>query len=92
MGTAAKVQRNYQITLPAAVRKQAQIKVGDLMDFEVREDGILIKPLATVDRSQLWFWSKRWQEEERKVERDFRKGRVKASKGVKEFLAEMDKA
>jgi AbrB family looped-hinge helix DNA binding protein len=91
MGTAAKVQRNYQITLPASVRKQAHVRVGDLVDFEVREDGILIKPLATVERSQMWFWSKRWQEEERKVQEDFRKGRVKVSKSSKEFLDELDK-
>lgn len=91
MGAAAKVQRNYQITLPVAVRKQAHVRVGDLVDFEVREDGILIKPLATVERSQLWFWSKRWQDEERKVQQDFRKGRVKVSKSVKAFLDELDK-
>lgn len=91
-GVATKVQRNYQIILPAAVRKQAQIKVGDLVGFEVRGDGILIKPLAMVDRSQLWFWSKRWQEEERKVEQDFRKGKVKVSKSAKEFLAQLNKA
>lgn len=91
MGSAAKVQRNFQITLPAAVRKQAHVKVGDLVDFEVREDGILIKPLATVERSQLWFWSKRWQAEEQKVQQDFRKGRVKVSKSAKEFLDELDK-
>ena len=91
MGSAAKVQRNFQITLPAAVRKQAHVKVGDLVDFEVREDGILIKPLATIERSQLWFWSKRWQAEEQKVQQDFRKGRVKVSKSAKEFLDELDK-
>lgn len=91
MGAAAKVQRNFQITLPVAVRKQAHVRVGDLVDFEVREDGILIKPLATVERSQLWFWSKRWQDEERKVQQDFRKGRVKVSKSVKAFLDELDK-
>ncbi len=91
MGVAAKVQRNYQITLPASVRKQAHVHVGDLVDFEVREDGILIKPLVTVERSQLWFWTKRWQDEERKVQQDFRKGRVKVSRNVKEFIDELDK-
>lgn len=91
MGAAAKVQRNYQITLPAAIRKQAHVRVGYLVDFEVRDDGILIKPMATVERSQLWFWTKRWQDEERKVQQDFRKGRVKVSKSAKEFVDELDK-
>ena len=91
MGSAAKVQRNFQITLPAAVRKQAHVKVGDLVGFEVREEGILMKPLATVERNQLWFWSKRWQAEEQKVQQDLRKGRVKVSKSPKDFLDELDK-
>lgn len=91
MGSAAKVQRNFQITLPVGVREKAGVKVGDLVDIEVHEDGILIKPLATIERSQLWFWSKRWQDEEQKVQQDFRKGRVKVSKSAKAFLDELDK-
>lgn len=62
-----------------------------MVGFEVRENGILIKPLETIDRSQAWFWSKRWQEEERKVEEDFRKGRVKVSRSVKGFVDDLSK-
>lgn len=91
MPTVSKIQRNYQITLPAAIRKKARLRVGDLVGFEVRENGILIKPLETIDRDQAWFWSKRWQAEERKVETDFRAGRVKVSKSVKEFVDELDR-
>jgi len=47
--------------------------------------------MATVERSQLWFWTKRWQDEERKVQQDFRKGRVKVSKSAEDFLDELDK-
>lgn len=91
MSTVSKIQRNYQVTLPASVRKKARLQVGDLVGFEVRENGILIKPLETIDRSQAWFWSKRWQEEEQKVEQDFKSGRIKVSKSIKEFLDELDK-
>lgn len=90
MAAVSKIQRNYQVTLPAAVRKKARLHVGDLVGFEVRENGILIKPLETIDRNQAWFWSRRWQEEERKVEQDFQTGRVKVSKNVKAFLHELD--
>lgn len=91
MSEIAKIQRNFQITLPARIRKQANIRVGDLVEVEVRKDGVLLRPVTTVDRNQAWFWSKRWQEEEKKVETDFRKDRVKISRGVKEFLKELDK-
>ena len=44
MSPLAKIQRNFQITIPADIRKKARIKVGDLVDFEVTENGIIIKP------------------------------------------------
>lgn len=91
MGTATKVQRNYQITLPVAVRDKAHIQVGDFVDFEVREEGILIKPLATIDRAQLWFWTTAWQNEERKVQQDFQNDHIKVSKSMKAFLDELDR-
>ena len=90
MSSIAKIQRNFQITIPADVRKKAHIKVGDLVDFEVTENGIIIKPQETIDRNQAWFWSKKWQSEEKKVEDDFRKGRILESENVESFLKELD--
>ena len=46
----------------------------------------------TVKHNQLWFWTKRWQAEEQKVQEDFRKGRVKVSKSIKDFRNEPDAA
>lgn len=90
MSEVAKIQRNFQITLPASIRKQTHVHVGDLVEIETREDGILMRPVTTIDRKQAWFWSKRWQEKEKKVEEDFKKGRIKKSKNVDEFLKELD--
>lgn len=90
MSTIAKVQRNYQITIPAEVRKKIAFHVGDLIDFEVREDGLLVKPMEAIDRNQTWFWSKKWQEKEKEVEEDFKKGKVLESKNVKTFLKDLD--
>jgi AbrB family looped-hinge helix DNA binding protein len=89
MPTVSKIQRNFQITIPAEVRKKSHLRVGDIVDFKVTDEGILLKPLETIDRSQAWFWSKEWQEEEKRVQKDFRKGRIKASKNVEEFLREL---
>lgn len=90
MSSLAKIQRNFQITIPADIRKKARIKVGDLVDFEVTENGIIIKPQETIDRDQAWFWSDKWQSEEKKVEDDFRKGKILESKNVENFLKELD--
>ncbi len=90
MSTMTRVQRNFQITIPKRVREKANIKIGDVVDFEVLPEGILIKPQVTIDKSQTWFWSKEWQEEEKKVERDFAKGNVLISKNLKDFFKELD--
>jgi AbrB family looped-hinge helix DNA binding protein len=90
MSTLARVQRHFQITIPATVRKKLSLKEGDVVDFEVRGEGILIKPQTTIDRDQTWFWSKRWQDDEKKVEDDFRKGKVVVSKNVDQFIKDID--
>lgn len=87
----AKVQRNFQITIPSEIRKKAHLKVGDLIDFEVTEEGIFIKPMEAIARNQTWFWSKKWQEEEKKVEKDFEKGNILESGNVESFLEELEK-
>lgn len=92
MSVLAKIQRNFQLTIPTQIRKRLKLKVGELVDFEVVEDGILVKPQEAIDKSQAWFWSKRWQVEEKKVERDFKKGKAIESKNVEEFIKELDKS
>ena len=91
MSTLSKIQRHFQITIPAEIRKRLNLKEGDLVDFELSKEGILIKPQEIIDRSQAWFWSKRWQEEEKRVEEDFKKGKVVVSKDVEQFVKELDK-
>ena len=90
MSTISKVQRNFQITIPAEIRKRVDFHVGDIIDFEVRDEGLLVKPMEVIDRNQAWFWSKEWQENEKKVEEDFRKGKAVESKNLKTFLKELD--
>lgn len=91
MSTLHRIQRSFQITIPADVRKKARLKVGDLVDFEVTDDGILIKPQETIDRSQAWFWSGEWQAEEKKVQEDIKKGNVKRFGDVDKLFKELNK-
>lgn len=91
MSTLSKVQRNFQVTIPADIRKRSHLRVGDVVEFEVTEEGILLKPQETIDRSQAWFWSKEWQEEEKRVQKDFRKGRMRVAESTDAVLKELDK-
>jgi hypothetical protein len=47
-----------QPTLPHDARKAAKLEEGDLIEAVVTESGeVNLRPLATIDRSQAWFWT-----------------------------------
>ena len=45
------IKDKFQVTLPAKLRARIGVRVGDLMDATVHEDGILLRPKAVVDRN-----------------------------------------
>ena len=71
-----KVKENFQITLPASVRKKHKIAVGDYVEAEDLKEGIMIKPLKLVHPDQSWFYTKEWQEGERQADEAIAKGEV----------------
>ena len=87
----SKVTRHGQITLPASVRKELGIEEGDLVEIEVVAERAVLMPKKLVDKSQAYFWTKRWQEGEREAGEDIRTGRVKAFDSVDELIKDLDK-
>lgn len=45
-----RIKPKYQVTLPAAVRKQARLAVGDLLDASFEDGRVTLQPKAVVDR------------------------------------------
>src|ERR671926_1022130 len=56
IGTMAlvKLLRGGLLTVPAEVRKELRLKDGDYLDVELTERGILLKPVAVIDRQEAW--------------------------------------
>ena len=48
--TTAKVGPKYQLVIPKQIRTATKLKIGDLLKAEVRGDGILLTPMALVER------------------------------------------
>lgn len=46
-------------------------------------------PKKLVDKSQAYFWTKRWQEAEKEADEDIRAGRVKAFGSVDELVEDL---
>jgi len=85
------IRRNFQVTLPAMIRKRLGLDIGDVLEATVKDGKIIIIPKKTIDASQVWFWSKKWQEAEREAEADLRAGRVKKIKNIEELIEDLDK-
>ena len=48
--TLLKIQRGYQITLPAALRTAKQLAIGDYLEAVAVPEGILLKPVTVIAR------------------------------------------
>ena len=46
--------RGGQVTLPAEARKAFKLKEGDYLDFELTEQGMLLRPAAVTERAKAW--------------------------------------
>lgn len=81
------IRSNGQITLPTAIRRQARLKEGDLLEVVVEADGSLrLVPKVAIDRSQAYFWSKRWQQAEQEAEADLENGRYQDFENMDDFI------
>jgi len=87
----SKVTRNFQITVPAAIREALHVKVGSFIDFVVEKGRVILKPKTFIDEDQAWFWTKEWQEGEREVDEAKKKGQVLSFKNVDEMRKHFEK-
>lgn len=81
-----KMDRRGTVTIPKDVRQG--FKEDTLFEVVRREDGVIeLRPQATVDASQRWFWTERWQRMEHEADADIAAGRYKVFDDVEGFLA-----
>jgi antitoxin MazE len=85
-----KVTRHGQITLPAAVREQLGIEEGDIVEIKVEEERAVLMPKKLVDKSQAYFWTRRWQKAEKEAAEDIKAGRVKTFESVDELIKDLE--
>jgi len=87
MGKTVRVRGKGQLTIPPEIRAAAHLEEGDPVEFEVVEDGILLRPKKVIDASQAWFWTPEWQAKEREADEDIAAGRGERFESDEEFLA-----
>jgi len=82
-----KIRNKGQITLPADVRKLANLEDGDVVEVEVSDEGdIVLRPRKLIPASQAWFWTESWQEGEREASRERKASEGEVFRSDDEFL------
>jgi AbrB family looped-hinge helix DNA binding protein len=75
-----------QLTLPEEIRVAARLEEGDLLEAEITEEGILLRPQKVIDATQAWFWTPQWQQGEREADADLAAGRAQIFNSGEDFL------
>lgn len=83
----ATIRGKGQITVPREVREAAHLAEGDLVEFELTDEGILLRPKKLIDSTQAWFWTRTWQEGEAAASADIEAGRTTVHRSTEDFLA-----
>lgn len=84
-----KLGQRGTVTIPRQLREG----LGEhaLFDAVRRADGVIeLRPKATIDASQAWFWTERWQQMEREADEDIAAGRYKTFDDVESFIADLE--
>ena len=84
------IQKKNQLTLPADIRKKLNLKEHDILAVEVEGNKIILTPQKLIDRDQEWFFSKRWQEGERKADKNFMDGNCKEFDNTEELITDLN--
>ena len=58
----ATIRPNGELTIPLEVRRAAHLDEGDHVEFEVTEQGILLRRLGTEDRDPPYYGTPEWEE------------------------------
>jgi AbrB family looped-hinge helix DNA binding protein len=78
------------LTIPKELREG--LDENSLLDVVRREDGVIeLHPKITIDASQAWFWTERWQRMEREADEDIAAGRVRQFDDAEEFIAALER-
>lgn len=87
----SKIARHYQVTIPRSIRKLSGLKEGELVNFEVRDNEIVITPVLMVKKEQSCFFSGKWQRAIKKSEEEIAKGHYKTYRAGKELEKDIEK-
>jgi antitoxin MazE len=71
-----KIRKNFQVTIPQNLRRLIRLAEGDLVEAEVKDGALVIRPVHVVPAGQEYFYTKEWQAKEADADADIAADRL----------------
>jgi len=85
-----KITRGGQVTIPAEMRRQAGIDIGDYLAVRMVEGRLVLMPQQLIDKDQAWFWTEEWQAAEGEAQEDLHARHVQEFDTLDELIVDLD--
>jgi AbrB family looped-hinge helix DNA binding protein len=87
-----RVRRMAQLTLPAEVRRALNVQEGDFLEATIVKEGVLLKPVAVVERERAWERIADLKSRVRVLKPDPNKSDTEAEEEIAEMVKEFRRA
>ncbi len=73
--TYCELKDRSQVTIPKYLIKKLNLQTGDLIEVKESDGVIYLIPSIVLPKDQAWFFSEKWQEEEKQVTKELKQGK-----------------
>ncbi len=84
------IRSRSQITIPVEIIKKLNLKKGDTLEIKVEGDQIILRPVVTVPKEQAYFWTKKWQQEEKQIENDIESEKINSADSKEQLFKDLE--
>ena len=85
------IKQKSQVTIPMTLLKKLKLKIGDKLDIKEKDGKLIITPVMVIPRDQEWYWSKEWQEKERKADEELKSGKINPADDIDDLIEQLEK-
>jgi len=73
--TYCELKDRSQVTIPKYLVKKLNLQTGDMIEVKESKGVIYLIPSVVLPKDQAWFFSEKWQEEEKQVNKELEQGK-----------------
>ncbi|MGE4273988.1 MAG: AbrB/MazE/SpoVT family DNA-binding domain-containing protein [Desulfitobacterium sp.] len=89
MNNIQQVQKRMLVSL-AQIAKEVNLNEGDYILIEKKDDGIFLRPVEWIDKSQKYFWTQPWQDKMKLSEEALEKGEYQTFERMEDAIKDLE--